>query len=144
MSAHHKIKVIIDGNPYLVELGTLSGPRIIATVNGKVYDVEVGSVTDDSAAAGDFGSAVDRQSGGETKSSGIVSSVSVITAPLPGIIANIEVSAGDLIVKDQLLCFLEAMKMQNAIRSPRDGVIASVGIVAGQAVTYGDVLFTFE
>jgi biotin carboxyl carrier protein len=36
------------------------------------------------------------------------------------------------------------MKMKNAIRSPRDGVIASVEVIEGQAVAHGDVLFTFE
>jgi len=36
------------------------------------------------------------------------------------------------------------MKMKNAIRSPRDGVIASVEVTPGETVAHGDVLFTFE
>ena len=43
----------------------------------------------------------------------------------------------------QTLCSLEAMKMKNAVRSPRDGVIGSVEVYEGQTVSHGDVLFTF-
>jgi biotin carboxyl carrier protein len=62
---------------------------------------------------------------------------------MPGNVLNIEVKAGDRVSFRQQLCSLEAMKMKNAIRSPRDGVIASVEVSEGQAVSHGDVLFTF-
>jgi len=144
MSVHHQIKVIVNGRPYLVELESNSGAKMVATVNGKVYDVEVGAVISNVESASGFGPEEGQESGGEAKESTIAPRIHAITAPMPGNIANIEVKAGDQIVKDQVLCTLEAMKMQNAIRSPRDGVIASVAAETGQAVAYGDVLFTFE
>jgi biotin carboxyl carrier protein len=62
---------------------------------------------------------------------------------MPGNILGIAVKPGDEVGFRQQLCSLEAMKMKNAIRSPRDGVIASVEVSEGQAVAHGDVLFTF-
>jgi len=69
--------------------------------------------------------------------------VKLVKAPMPGNILDIGVKPGDKVEFRQTLCSLEAMKMKNAIRSPRDGVIGSVEVVEGQAVSHGDVLFTF-
>jgi biotin carboxyl carrier protein len=63
---------------------------------------------------------------------------------MPGNILDIAVKPGDRVAVRQQLCSLEAMKMKNAIRSPGEGVIASVEVAEGQAVAHGDVLFTFE
>jgi biotin carboxyl carrier protein len=62
---------------------------------------------------------------------------------MPGNVLDITVKPGDRVRFRQQLCSLEAMKMKNAIRSPRDGVIAIVNVTEGQAVSHGDVLFTF-
>ncbi len=63
---------------------------------------------------------------------------------MPGNILDIRVKPGDKVRFRQPLCSLEAMKMKNLIRSPRDGLIASVEVSEGQSVSHGDVLFTFE
>ena len=63
---------------------------------------------------------------------------------MPGNILDIAVKPGDKVAARQQLCSLEAMKMKNAIRSPGEGVIASVEVAEGQSVAHGDVLFTFE
>ncbi|MBI5301491.1 MAG: biotin attachment protein [Chloroflexi bacterium] len=67
-----------------------------------------------------------------------------ITAPMPGTILTVEVKPGDAVTHGQTVCILEAMKMKNAIRSPRDATVAEVIAQAGQAVRYGDVLVRFE
>ncbi|MEK6574302.1 MAG: biotin/lipoyl-containing protein [Chloroflexota bacterium] len=54
------------------------------------------------------------------------------------------VKPGDEVTFGQQLCALQAMKMKSAIRSPREGVIASVEVSEGQGVAYGGVLVTFE
>ena len=64
-----------------------------------------------------------------------------ITAPLPGNILKVEVSAGANVKKGDVLCVLEAMKMENEIQAPRDGVIKSVTATKGASVNTGDVLF---
>jgi biotin carboxyl carrier protein len=63
---------------------------------------------------------------------------------MPGNILGLAVRPGERVRVGQELCSLEAMKMRNAIRSSREGVIARVEVTEGQTVAYGDVLFTFE
>jgi biotin carboxyl carrier protein len=144
MSHLYKVKVVLNGKPYVVELDGIAGPRIHAKVNGNAYDVEIGALATGTKPEVDARTVSERQSGEDSSVGAIDSGKAVIVAPMPGNITNIKASRGDVILKGQVLCTLEAMKMQNAIRSPRDGVIETVSIAAGQAVAYGDVLFTFE
>lgn len=72
------------------------------------------------------------------------SSVSQIEAPMPGLILSLEVGIGDTVEEGQTLLVLEAMKMENAIRSPRDGKIKTVAVSAGMAVDKKALLLEFE
>ena len=63
-----------------------------------------------------------------------------VTAPMPGTILNVKVSAGQSVKKGDVICVLEAMKMENDIPAPCDGVIASVNVQKGASVEAGDVL----
>jgi glutaconyl-CoA/methylmalonyl-CoA decarboxylase subunit gamma len=67
-----------------------------------------------------------------------------VIAPMPGVIQAVEVKVGEQVKRGQTVVILEAMKMKNAIRSPREGVIAEVLVQSGQSVGYGDVLVKFE
>ena len=67
-----------------------------------------------------------------------------LRAPMPGAILAVEVKPGDVVTKAQRLFVLEAMKMKNPIKSPRDGVIAEVLVQPGQAVGFDDVLARFQ
>ena len=64
-----------------------------------------------------------------------------ITAPLPGNVLDVKVSAGASVKKGDILCILEAMKMENEIVAPQDGTIASVSATKGSSVNTGDLLF---
>ena len=63
---------------------------------------------------------------------------------MPGVIQAVEVKVGDAVKHGQTVVVLEAMKMKNAIRSPRDGVISEILVQPGQTVGYGEVLVKFE
>lgn len=67
-----------------------------------------------------------------------------VKAPMPGLVLHIKVSVGDVVKKGDTLIILEAMKMENAIKSPTDAVIKSIGVTAGQAVDKNHVLVTFQ
>lgn len=69
-----------------------------------------------------------------------VAGSTVVKAPMPGTILKIAVAAGDAVTKNQVLCVLEAMKMENEIVAPRDGVVASVATTKGVSVQAGDPL----
>ena len=63
-----------------------------------------------------------------------------VTAPMPGTILNIVVAAGQTVKKGDVICVLEAMKMENDIPAPCDGVVASINVQKGATVAAGDVL----
>ena len=68
----------------------------------------------------------------------------MVRAPMPGQILQISVAAGDPVERGDLLCVLEAMKMNNQIRATRKGVVAEVLVEIGVQVNYGDPLVRFE
>lgn len=73
-----------------------------------------------------------------------VAGPSALGAPMPGAIAAIEVAAGARVKRGDVLLSLDAMKMINAIRAPRDAVVAEVMVKVGQTVAFGDPLMRFE
>jgi biotin carboxyl carrier protein len=64
----------------------------------------------------------------------------VVKAPIPGLVVKVLVQEGDDIPEDHPLIILEAMKMENEIRSLRAGVVRSVDVAAGQRVEQGAAL----
>jgi biotin carboxyl carrier protein len=60
---------------------------------------------------------------------------------MPGLVVRVLVEAGQPIEQGQGAVILEAMKMENEIRSPRPGVVKSVNVVPGTTVNLGDALF---
>ena len=66
-----------------------------------------------------------------------------LVAPMPGVILDVSVKPGDTVTRGQEIAVLEAMKMQNSVKSPRDGTIAEVCVAPGQAVGHGDAIVRF-
>ena len=69
---------------------------------------------------------------------------SELKAPMPGKVLDIMVTAGGSVVKGDGVLVLEAMKMENVIKSPADGVIKRIAVVKNQAVEKNEVLIEFE
>lgn len=67
-----------------------------------------------------------------------------IMSPMPGAIVEVKVEVGQTVVDGQDLCVIEAMKMQNILKSERDGVIKSVTVKAGDSVAVDQLLIEFE
>ena len=68
----------------------------------------------------------------------------VVKAPIQGTLVKILAKAGTKVAKGDCVCILEAMKMENEIVAPIDGVIATVEASQGAAVEEGSVLFTMN
>ena len=64
-----------------------------------------------------------------------------VSSPLPGTVINVLVKPGESVKAGQILLILEAMKMENEILAPEDGVISSIA-AQGTVVNTGDVLAT--
>jgi len=60
-----------------------------------------------------------------------------INAPMPGTILKVNVSVGQKVAKDTVLCILEAMKMENEILAPNDGTVTQVLVSNGSNVDTG-------
>lgn len=67
-----------------------------------------------------------------------------ISAPMPGLILEIHVRIGQSVNEDDPLLILEAMKMENVITSPRDGVIKNISVKKSDAVDKNHLLIEFE
>ena len=63
-----------------------------------------------------------------------------VNAPMPGKVVHLLVSGGEVVEAGQGLLVVEAMKMQNEIRSPKAGTVEKVLVVEGQPVNAGDTL----
>ena len=67
-----------------------------------------------------------------------------IKAPMPGRVLDVMLDVGDFVKKGDSMLVLEAMKMENVIKSPTDGVIKRVVVLKGCVVDKNDVLIEFE
>ena len=70
--------------------------------------------------------------------------VAQIRAPMPGKVIKVLVAEGTEVEPNQGIVVLEAMKMQNEIKSPKKGVVRKVGVKEGAAVNAGDLLASVE
>jgi biotin carboxyl carrier protein len=69
--------------------------------------------------------------------------LNIIKAPMPGMVLAVLVEARQQVTKDQPLLILEAMKMENVIKAPRDGEIARIGVKKGIAIEKNTILIEF-
>ena len=70
--------------------------------------------------------------------------VAEIRAAMPGKVVRVHNEAGDTVEKGVGVLVVEAMKMQNEMKSPREGVVVSINVKAGDTVNAGDVLAVIE
>ena len=128
------------------------------TVNGTTYEVVVEEVAQDGQvtytpapaaapapvaapkAAAAAPAAAPKKAAAPAGAAGSVS----VTAPMPGTILEVKATVGQSVKKGDTLCVLEAMKMENDIPAPQDGVVASINVQKGASVNANDVLVTLN
>ena len=115
------------------------------TVNGVAYEVEVEEVAAGEASVPAAApkaapkAAAPAPKAAAPKAAPVADGVKV-NAPMPGTILDVKVSQGQAVKKGDILCILEAMKMENEILAPQDGTVAQVSVAKGASVNSGDVL----
>ncbi len=124
------------------------GPEKVARdylveVSGKRFDVKViGEASGVVAAAGPAGNG--RPAKRERKSGGGGGGGPILASPLQGSVFKVEVESGAEVAEGDLICVIEAMKMENEITAHRAGKITDLPISVGDAVASGDPLVTIE
>lgn len=146
-----RVKLTVNGKHYLVEvLSSLSSSPVSVNVNGHPYvvDLEAAEAAGKVEAPTQALDTVVRETAAPEKAPTPAApagpTVPHLKAPMPGVIVEILVKAGDRVKYGQHLCSLEAMKMKNALRAPRDGVVTGIEVSEGQTVNHGQVLVTFQ
>ncbi|EMA05121.1 biotin carboxylase /acetyl-CoA carboxylase carboxyltransferase subunit alpha [Haloarcula vallismortis] len=129
------------------DASSAAAEEIAVEVDGKRFDVVVTDglprVSRDGNASSGSGSDASR---GNSASGGTVdvTTSGAITAEMQGTILSTEVAPGDDIVAGDVVCVLEAMKMENDVVASTGGTVASVPIAEGDSVDMGDTLVVLE
>jgi biotin carboxyl carrier protein len=129
-----KVRVKVEGKVFEVEIDSLQTQPVIARVDGALVEVWL---------EGGPGERLPAEQEPAESNATLKVKRTDIRAPIPGTITSVTVKAGDSVAYGQEICILDAMKMKNPIRSPRDGEIGEVFIIVGQTVKHNDVLVTF-
>jgi acetyl-CoA/propionyl-CoA carboxylase biotin carboxyl carrier protein len=123
-------QVLVDGTPFDV---TLKGDQAI--VGGIAHTLSVEGLEEEmlgSRAAGAPGARVATAGAG------------AVTAIMPGKIVRVLVAEGDEVAEGDIVCVLEAMKMENELKAPASGSVKALYIQPGQDVETGAVLAEIE
>jgi acetyl-CoA/propionyl-CoA carboxylase biotin carboxyl carrier protein len=123
--------VEVDGKRFEVELEERGRPPI------QVGDVETGSGSQDRP--GRAGPDDDDSGSARATAEG-----ETVSAEMQGTILAVNVSEGDEVAAGDVLCVLEAMKMENDVVAEYGGTITQVVVTEGESVDMGDVLFVIE
>ena len=67
-----------------------------------------------------------------------------VEIPITGKITSVNVKEGDSVKEGDVLCLIEAMKMENPILAPVSGKVTKVGVSAGQVVETGELAAVIE
>jgi biotin carboxyl carrier protein len=118
-------KVLVDGTPFDVKL---EGEKVV--VSGIAYDLIVEGLEEEKA--------------GPRAAAAVAVTEGAVTAIMPGKIIRVMVGEGDEVAEGDVVCLLEAMKMENELKAPRSGVVKALYARPGQDVEMGAVLAEIE
>lgn len=123
---------LIENNKvYTLELLGIDGKNVTVSINGRKESYEIKDSLD--LLVDQLGLAVTSNE-----------KVDSVIAPMPGLVLKLMINAGEEVEEGQPLLILEAMKMENVIKSPTAGTIKSIDVEVGAAVEKKKVLITFE
>jgi biotin carboxyl carrier protein len=129
----NQLHIIVNHKSYTADLIAIDelGKNLKLKINGKIFELNIKDKID-----------LLLESMGLDKA--LVKVIKDIKAPMPGLVVNILVKEGDIIKKGDALVTLEAMKMENIIKSPADVTIKKINISKGLALEKGQVMIEFQ
>ena len=149
-----KVKVIVDGVEYEVDVQELPNGKFKVGFEGKSYEVKAEGLginlpsvpeTTTVSAPSPAPAPVPVPAPVSTPAPAPAqASPNTVTAPMPGKILRVLVSEGQEVKTGQGLVVLEAMKMENEIPAPKDGVVKKIYVKENDTVNTGDPLVELE
>lgn len=113
------------------------------TINGKKYEMDV-ELMDGSAPAVKAPVQAKPVSAPAAPKAAPVAAAGATVSPMPGTILKVNVKEGDTVKAGDSVVILEAMKMENDITAPKDGVVKKLFVNEKQTVAKGEALFEVE
>ena len=141
------LRIKVEDNWYIVEVGELTHSPVQVTVEGETFLVEIEGLPATPPARPRRGRTQTPDiivPPPPTRSSAGVGPENVITSPLSGRVISILVRPGDQVTTGQEVCVVEAMKMEQSIRTIRDGVVKEVLVQPMDTVRTNDPLIELE
>ena len=139
-------RVLLDGRTVEADATPVSPNTISVLLGGRAYEVHVTPALDGTvklqSGPHEFTAGIQDPRAWRGRKQGAMEAEGrqPIVAPMPGKVIRLLVSAGDEVEAGQGLVVVEAMKMQNEIRSPKRGKVERVVATEGQNVNAGEVL----
>jgi len=142
----NKVRFLMDGDPVEAGIVEIGGDSFLVETGNRVFRIDAGKSLQEiyvngSRAAIDL---VEEGSAQQGHDSSTGRAAKFITASMPGKVVKVYASENTSVKKGEHLIVLEAMKMENEIRSPSDGVIREVFVKEGEVVEGGDKLIEFD
>jgi biotin carboxyl carrier protein len=133
--------VLVNGIPFVIGFDPEDG-RVL--VDGAAYELELNEQADQVLVRGiahDLSvEGLEETRPGPRRGAAIVAGEGAVTAIMPGKIIRLLVAEGDQVQEGDVICILEAMKMENELKAPRAGTVKTLFVQAGQDVEMGTVL----
>lgn len=145
IKAMRKFDFKINEHSYLVSILGIDNNTATVDVNGILYEVEVEQDLKRNkmpSSRKDFVPSLNALSSGKSYSE--MGSSGIIRAPMPGKIFDLPVKVGDRVSIGQTVICIEAMKMENNIRTDRNGIVKSINVQTNDVVTEGAFLLEVE
>ena len=139
-------KISLDGQPVDADAVEIDANTLSLLLDGQSYEVRVTHSTDGvlklQTGLQEFTGEVADPRAWRGRRHGVleVEGRQQVVAPMPGKVVRVLVEVGDKVEAGQGLLVVEAMKMQNEIRSPKGGTVERLHVKAGQPVNAGDAL----
>ena len=145
-----KLSANINGREYELESSEPEPNVFLFKESGKVYQAFVspssGSALQVRVGTNEFEVELTdpKKLRGAGASSANTDGLAEIKTAMPGKVVRILKAKGETVTKGEGVIVVEAMKMQNEMRSPKDGTVTSLRVTEGQTVGAGDVLLVIE
>ena len=147
-----KFELSVADKTYKVDVEKFDGKRALVKIDGKPYDIEVKKGVEEASKPSPVSMPAPPVIQKTTPTTPEPPQVPVrsatsggeVTAPMPGLVLDIMVATGDVVVAGKPVIKIEAMKMENEIPSPVNGTVKTIAVKVGDNVATDETLMVIE